>query len=84
MNYLINPQVIFRKIEGEYYILEPSTNMFINFNEVGNIIFDMITQGKSQHEIVDTLLQLYDTDETTLKSDLEEFIEELKKLHILT
>ncbi len=52
MSYTINPRVIFRKIDGEYYILEPDDNMFINFNEIGNFIFEKITEGKTDIEII--------------------------------
>ncbi len=83
MSYTINPRVIFRKIDGEYYILEPDDNMFINFNEIGNFIFEKITEGKTDIEIINAILETYQTDSITAKNDLKEFVDELKNLKII-
>ncbi len=79
----INPKVIYRKIEEEYYILEPESNTFISFNETGNFIFSKIAQGKEPYEIIKDMTNDYAVDLKTAENDLEEFQKELKILKII-
>jgi hypothetical protein len=83
MQYKILPKVIYRKIDNEYYVLEPDTNTFINFNEVGNFIFEKIAQGLDEKKILEEMVENFDTDKETAREDLDDFIKELLQLKIL-
>lgn len=79
----INSKVIYRKIDEEYYVLEPKSNTFINFNEIGNFIFSKIVDGRKRQEIIEEITNDYSVDSKTAENDFEEFLKELKELKIV-
>lgn len=79
----INPKVIYRKIDNEYFVLEPQNNVFLNFNEVGNFIFEKIVEGKNEQGIINEVIENYSVDISTAEKDIKEFLTELKELKIL-
>lgn len=79
----VKPKVMYRKIDNEYYVLEPETNTFLNFNEVGNFIFEKIIAGMERGQIVEEITENYSVDQKTAWSDVEEFLQELIELKII-
>ncbi|MCR5646784.1 MAG: PqqD family protein [Acholeplasmatales bacterium] len=69
---------------GNEYMIIPVSNCNVNFskifntNEVGAFIFNNL-KDHTKEEVLDLLKKEYDAPFDVLKSDLDEFINELKK-----
>ncbi|MCR5705385.1 MAG: PqqD family protein [Acholeplasmatales bacterium] len=80
----INKGFFLKKVGKEYMII-PTTNSNVvmnkifNINEVGADIFTCLEKGKSIDETVSSLLKEYDVNEDTLREDVLDFVEELRK-----
>jgi hypothetical protein len=58
-------------------------NGMIKLNETGRIIWDMLSKGKEQEEIVAKILEEYDIDRATVEADVSRFISTLMEDGIL-
>ena len=57
-------------------------NVFIS-NETGKEIFNLLKDGMSRDEVLEKLKQSYDTDESTITKEVDEFISQLKENNIV-
>lgn len=81
-----NPEFIARDIAGELVLVPVGTAAknyggLVTCNEVGAFIWKKLEGGMTMDELVSAILDEFEIDETTAKSDAEEFIEKLKKIN---
>lgn len=79
---------VVREIAGQSIViaLGEATKIFngmIKLNETGRIIWDMLSKGKEQEEIVAKILEEYDIDRATVEADVSRFISTLMEDGIL-
>ena len=80
---LLSNNFMLKQVGNEYMII-PVSNSNVNFskiyntNEVGAFIFNNL-KDHTKEEVLDLLKKEYDAPFDVLKSDLDEFINELKK-----
>lgn len=84
----INYEFVKRKIFDEYYLVPigEAAEKFkgiIAINEVSSFIFDCLPECSSADEIAKKLTEIYDTDEKTAVSDIEEFLNILREQGIV-
>ncbi len=84
----LNPDFVHRNITGENFLIPvgESTlkyNGIFTMSEVGNRIWELLSQGKNTDELVPILLNEYEIDAATLVADVEEFLSSLKSAGIL-
>ena len=74
----LNPKYILREIAGETLLISLSDisapKKILCLNELGKAIYLLLTEGKNEDEIIDSLLEEYDIDEATLRADATEFL----------
>ena len=58
-------------------------NKMITVNETGVFLWEGIESGKTEAELLESMLKEYDIDEETAKQDIKEFIDMLKENNIL-
>ena len=83
----INKKFMLKKIGDEYsFIPLNGSNVeftsIYNTNETGAFIYNLLKEGLLEEEILEKLCFEYDAPREVLKTDLVEFLEELKKRHI--
>ncbi|MCX7910605.1 MAG: PqqD family protein [Endomicrobia bacterium] len=83
MKYKINPQLAFRKIGKETFIVDTKNSYLHKLNEVGSLIWECMKLGLSEKKIIEKILENFDVEYDTAKKDLKEFIEELKEKNII-
>lgn len=81
-----NPEFIARDIAGELVLVPVGTAAknyggLVTCNEVGAFIWKKLEGGMTMDELVSAILDEFEIDETTAKSDAEEFVEKLKKIN---
>ena len=84
----IKPDYVLREIAGDY-VLVPTGEAVAKYNglfavsEVGASILNALPECESEDDIVAKILEEYDVDEETARSDVREFIASLKEQEIL-
>lgn len=81
-----NPEFIARDIAGELVLVPVGTAAknyggLVTCNEVGAFIWKKLEGGMTMDELVSAILDEFEIDEPTAKSDAEEFVEKLKKIN---
>ncbi|WP_321492930.1 PqqD family protein [uncultured Desulfobacter sp.] len=91
MTYEISPQdkfnpvdeVTWRDINGEVVALKLVSGEYYSFNEVGRLSWLSITEGKQVSQIVDHIVENYETTLEQAWKDLNEFITGLMEHKLL-
>lgn len=72
---------ILRQIAGETMVIpsggELDLNMMITLNETGRFLWERLQNGITEEALVAALLEEYDVDETTAKTQVVKFVEKL-------
>ena len=79
---------VLRDLAGQYVVVPVGAaskkfNGIIYLNETGSFLFNELQVNLTEEELVSKLLGEYDIDEATAKSDVKEFIENLRKAKLL-
>ena len=84
----IKKQFILREVVGEAVLIPTGDtalefNGIIGLNPVGAVIWKGLAANKTQPEILTDILAEFDVDEARARTDLADFLQLLKKNHIL-
>lgn len=84
----IKKQLVKRSIAGDVILVPVGSASLelkglLTLNETGERIWDLLPECTDRDEIVRRLMEEYDVDEATLRSDTDEFIGTLEKLDIM-
>lgn len=83
----LKKNVVAREIMGETVLVPLGEandfNGMIILNETAGEVWKMLPDAASTDDIVRELLEIYDVSEETLKCDVDEFLNELKKFEII-
>ena len=79
---------VLREIAGETLLVPTgktalNLNGMLTLNEAGAEIWKLLPEVRDEEELVIRLLQEYDVSEETLRADVSEFLDRLKKLGII-
>ncbi|MBQ2940627.1 MAG: PqqD family protein [Clostridia bacterium] len=77
---------ILKEVAGENILMfmDPALkNKVITLNETGALLFNLISEGKSEDEILSSFLSEYDVDADTAKADIKNFIASLSAIGAL-
>ena len=80
----ISPEVLFQEVSGETVLLDLSSENYFGLDETGTRIWELLNGGSSVGEVVDALLEEYDTDRKTLESDVAELLENLAEAGLIS
>jgi len=80
----ISPEVLFQEVSGETVLLDLSSENYFGLDEIGTRIWELLNGGSSVGEVVDALLEEYDTDRKTLESDVAELLENLAEAGLIS
>lgn len=80
----ISPEVLFQEVSGETVLLDLSSENYFGLDEIGTRIWELLNGGSSVGEVVDALLEEYDTDRKTLEGDVAELLENLAEAGLIS
>lgn len=81
-------ELILRQVAGEY-ILIPTGRMalkihgMINLSESGALIWEQLSEERTEEELVKALLREYQVEEAAARADVAAFLEQMRTLGIL-
>jgi len=73
-----------QEVDGEMVLLDMKSENYFGLDAVASEIWRLLQEGKSLEEILLELMEIYDVDETTLRQDLSNFIEQLQEQGLAT
>ncbi len=78
----LKSEFILKEIAGEHILMflnEDLKNRVITLNDTGVFLFNRITEQCTEEHLVDALLDEYDIDEATARTDCAHFLEVLRE-----
>ena len=69
-------------ISDSGFVFNPSTGESFSVNPISKQIMEWMSEGKSDSEIIDLVVENYATDKDTIEKDLYDFIELLKSYQL--
>lgn len=84
----IKKDFILREIAGDYVLVPVGKtalefNGMLTVNETGVLLWNLLREGTTTAELVQAVLEEYETDEATAKADVEEYIALLQEKNII-
>ena len=84
----LKDEIVLGSIDGKDFAIATGelSNRFsslINNNKTAAFIFQLLKTEQSEDSIVRAMLEKYDVDEATVRADVKEVLEQLKRLDIL-
>ena len=84
----IEKEFILREIAGEHIIVPTGEtvlqfNGMITVNDLGLVLWELLQNDITEDEMVEKVLEEYEIDEQTARSDIQEFIGSLVKAGII-
>jgi hypothetical protein len=73
----IPDHVMSRQVGDETVILDLNSGTYFGLDPVGARMWQLLTEGRQPDEMVRTLLDEYDVEETRLRQDMEALVDEL-------
>ncbi|WP_111707985.1 PqqD family protein [Lutibacter citreus] len=70
-------------ISDNGFLFKPSTGESFTTNEIGLIILNLLKEGKTHEEIINSIMEEFDVDEINAGRDLYEFLDFLKKENLI-
>ena len=81
---IILPDTVFaQEIDGEMVLLDVNSENYFGLDEVGCFIWKAIQEKQTLVAVYDSMLETYDVEPERLRSDLDEFIEQLRDAGLL-
>lgn len=69
--------VFAQEVDGEMVLLDMNTENYFGLDSVASDIWKLLQDGKTLGETYDALLEMYEVEPDTLKSDLDVFVNTL-------
>lgn len=84
MKYSRSEDYVFNEVDGEMVMMNIETGAYASLNETGKSIWNLLEEPKSLEELLPSLVEEYDIDEATAKTDVGTFLGKLVEQQILT
>lgn len=83
-SFKINKGFIVQKMSNKITIFDGEKSQLLTFNETASYIFGLIKKSFDKDSIIKSLVTKYKIDEKQASDDLEELLEKLKKLKVIS
>lgn len=78
-----HPDIPWRRVEDEVFIITPFDGNLHNLQAVGARFWELCDGEREWSAIIDSLLEEYDVDRAVLETDLSELVEQLVRRQVL-
>ena len=73
---------VIRKVADTYVVVAVGAeakkhNVMITLNETGALLWEKLSEGADKNDLVNAILEVYDIDEATANTDVENFLEKV-------
>ena len=78
-----NTDTAARRIDGLFYVVDPSTHELHSFNEVGSFIWELLDGTKTVATIVDAVVSSYEVDRLRAERGVTVFLDQLQAKNLV-
>ena len=84
----VEEDVVLREIAGECFLI-PAGKTVLKYNGLLQVnpleaeLWEMLRQGTSLEQLVQTMMNIYDVQESALREDIQEFLDKLRESGML-
>lgn len=75
--------VLFQKLGDEFVVANLDTGVYVTLDELAARIWELLKEATSLDTLVATLLDEYEVDEVTLRSDLQELFKKFREFGLM-
>lgn len=84
----VEEDVVLREIAGECFLIPTGKNVLkynglLQVNPLEAELWEMLRQGTSLEQLVQTMMNIYDVQESALREDIQEFLDKLRESGML-
>jgi hypothetical protein len=72
-----------REIDGEVVVLDVGQSHYLNLNPTGSVLWLLLAEGATEHQLVDRLVEEFDVDEVTARDDVVAFVASCREAGLL-
>ena len=80
----LSKNVFAQEIDDETIILDSVTQEYFSINEIGKVIWSLLSENKNLEEIKAQMLEMYEVPEEQLEKDLLNFLQALAKKGLIS
>ncbi|MGV2870729.1 PqqD family protein [Colwellia sp. E150_009] len=77
VSYQLAENVLFQKVAEETVILEPNTGEYYTLNAIGTFMVELLQAGRTQAEVINTVLEKYQVEQAEVTQDLEALVTQM-------
>ena len=81
---ILSNNVFSQEIDDETIILDAITQEYFSLNEIGKVIWSLLSENKNLEEIKVQMLEMYEVPEEQLEKDLLNFLQALAKKGLIS
>ncbi len=81
---ILSNNVFAQEIDDETIILDAITQEYFSLNEIGKVIWSLLSENKNLEEIKVQMLEMYEVPEEQLEKDLLNFLQALAKKGLIS
>ena len=81
---ILSNNVFAQEIDDETIILDAITQEYFSLNEIGKVIWSLLSENKNIEEIKAQMLEMYEVPEEQLEKDLLNFLQALAKKGLIS
>ena len=81
---ILSNNVFAQEIDDETIILDAITQEYFSLNEIGKVIWSLLSENKNLEEIKVQMLEMYEVPEEQLEKDLLNFLQALAKKSLIS
>lgn len=79
----IDPEVIFRNIEEELFLINVKSDSYYTLNRVGARIWEFLTEEKQLQKVFEATKECYDVEPKVLRQDITQLVQHLQAIGFL-
>ena len=81
---ILSNNVFAQEIDDETIILDAITQEYFSLNEIGKVIWSLLSENKNLEEIKAQMLEMYEVPEEQLEKDVLNFLQALTKKGLIS
>ena len=81
---ILSNNVFAQEIDDETIILDAITQEYFSLNEIGKVIWSLLSENKNLEEIKAQMLEMYEVPDEQLEKDLLNFLQALAKKGLIS
>ena len=71
--FTVNESVVFAEHDDEAVLLNVESGVYFGLDEIGTVIWNLLSSGATEEDIVQRLFELYEAELSQLRADVRQF-----------